>query len=143
MLLGLLIFFNATEDRVSYLGVDVVRPWPAEWMVRLAITLLISWGMVLVAVVSPPEHHIRRFLRSRLAVWIGTVSYGVYLWHTSIIYWISIHWFEPTKSFTVLSITATALPASLAMAWISLRLIERPAQRLAKRIGRNPSAIPR
>lgn len=70
---------------------------------------------------------VRRLLESRPARWVGKVSYGVFLWHLLVLDLV----FRVTglKTFTghVLLVTLLVVPASLGVAGLSLRLVERPA----------------
>jgi peptidoglycan/LPS O-acetylase OafA/YrhL len=73
---------------------------------------------------------IRRGLRNPTVQWLGVISYGVYLWHEM---W--IHQFETwtgVKSFTghTLEMLAFVLALSVAAAWLSLIVVERPVLRL-------------
>jgi peptidoglycan/LPS O-acetylase OafA/YrhL len=72
------------------------------------------------------------FLRSPAMVWIGSVSYGLYLWHLIVIIFIGQHLKLPTGfNGYLLLLTLTLIP-SLVIGWLSSRLIEQPALRLAK-----------
>jgi len=71
---------------------------------------------------------IRRMLRSAPMVFLGVVSYGVYLWHTSVI--------RGFDGYTVIPNNlqfGVAFVVSVAIATASWYLLERPIQRLAHR----------
>lgn len=69
-----------------------------------------------------------RALSSRWLVYVGAVSYAVYLWHYPILYAINnlTDWGEPATA-------ALALTLTMAAAALSRELIERPANRLKQR----------
>jgi peptidoglycan/LPS O-acetylase OafA/YrhL len=78
---------------------------------------------------------VRRALASRPARWLGEVSYGLYLWHTIVLYQVN-HWVRaddlPGSAPVRL---AVVLAVSLALAQASWTLVERPVLRLAARVG--------
>lgn len=66
---------------------------------------------------------VQRVFRWRLAVWIGTISYGIYLWH-----YVMIHFMKNVIGFSTpsqqLEVGLTALTLTLFTAWFSHRFIE-------------------
>ena len=77
---------------------------------------------------------VRATLGSRLAVFLGSISYGIYLWHWAIIRWLAGHWFHASSGQTMLKVTVVGLPVTIAIAYASFRLIEKPLIRLSKRV---------
>ncbi len=73
-------------------------------------------------------------MSSRPAMFLGSISYAIYLWHWAIIRWLAGHWFDATSGQTMLKVTAVGLPATVAVAYLSYRLVERPAIRLSRRV---------
>jgi len=73
-----------------------------------------SAGLVLAAV-SPTM--VSRWLSTRSLVWLGTISYSLYLWH----FWIlaTLEW--PLRAVTI--------PISVFIAWLSYRFVEVPFRR--------------
>jgi peptidoglycan/LPS O-acetylase OafA/YrhL len=110
---------------------------PPPWFPVLLVHMLVV-TLLLTAAVMPaaPRSRIHDVLASRPAVFLGTISYGIYLWHYAIVYWVSNNFFEAAQGQTMVKVTAVALPASVFMGWLSYRLIEQPAIRLSRRLGR-------
>ncbi len=81
-----------------------------------------------------------RVLDCRPAVLIGTVSYGVFLWHYQWIArveeWGGFDWFRSARTPTVF---VTVLALSLATAAASWVLVERPLLRYKNRVGGPPT----
>jgi peptidoglycan/LPS O-acetylase OafA/YrhL len=70
----------------------------------------------------------QRILSTRLAAWLGLISYGIYLFHLGVlsaIFKLELQDIVPGR--TVLSYTLVALPVTLALAALSYYLVERPA----------------
>lgn len=63
-----------------------------------------------------------RVLASRPLVWLGSVSYGIYLWHTPVIK--KYKQYEPDPA--VLALLAVTVAATLVLAWLGHILVERP-----------------
>ena len=67
--------------------------------------------------------------------WLGTVSYGVFLWHLivikAVVAWFAYPVYGPSSMLFV-ALIAFALPLSLALGWISYRCIELPVIRAAR-----------
>ena len=97
---------------------------------------------VVVPVVLGPQDHgvIRRLLRSRPAVYVGVVSYGVYLWHWYLLRIVAdwLGWRLNAGNWIV--VLAVALPVVLFAASVSWFGWERPVLRLAQRVGRGADA---
>lgn len=77
---------------------------------------------------------IRRGLQLRPVVWLGLVSYGIYLWHRDLLLWIDQHGGQDwIPHFRFLSMLVMTLTLTLPAAWLSYVLIERPLQRFRNR----------
>jgi peptidoglycan/LPS O-acetylase OafA/YrhL len=75
---------------------------------------------------------LRSMAANRHLAWIGVISYGVYLWHQTIIKqvgkWLAL---QPTfGGFLILLVLV--MPSAVLVGWISFRLIEKPALSLAR-----------
>jgi peptidoglycan/LPS O-acetylase OafA/YrhL len=80
-----------------------------------------------------------RALDCRPAVLIGTVSYGVFLWHYQWIARVEEWGFDGFGSARSLSVFVLVLALSLATAAASWLLVERPLLRYKERVGRSPT----
>ncbi len=91
---------------------------------------------VVVPVVLGPQDHgtIRRALRSRVAVYLGLVSYGIYLWHWYILRIVADWLGWPLNRGNYVVVLALALPIVIFAATMSWFGLERPVLRLAHRI---------
>ncbi len=52
------------------------------WLYKWAFTPLeISWGIIIIWLLLTSDNIVHKFLKTRPLVWLGRVSYEVYLWH--------------------------------------------------------------
>jgi peptidoglycan/LPS O-acetylase OafA/YrhL len=88
--------------------------------------LAIATGVVIVNVVSGAPGYLRGLLEFGPLVWVGRISYGLYLWHYPI--------FKATSSLKLSWPVqlAVALAVTLAVTCFSYYLIERPALSLKR-----------
>ncbi len=63
----------------------------------------------------------RKILSNPIAVWVGLISYPLYLWHWPLLSFVNIIHPEPSRGLRV-----AAIVAAMALAWITFRWIERP-----------------
>jgi peptidoglycan/LPS O-acetylase OafA/YrhL len=82
---------------------------------------------------------LRRFLAHRVMVWIGLISYAIFLWHLAVIEQLS-RWGTPVylsrDTGVPASITwiALAVPPTLLISWLSWVVVERPVLKLKRDI---------
>jgi peptidoglycan/LPS O-acetylase OafA/YrhL len=92
---------------------------------------LFALALLLPAVFGDPDRGaVRRLLGTRVLLWIGLVSYGVYLWHVAIMRKLSL------DALGTVPFTAIALGLTLIAAAASFYGIERHALRLGRRLSR-------
>lgn len=101
-------------------------PTVAQEVLRQVLFGLVAVLVVATGVFGPQDQGlVRRALRWRPLVWAGVVSYGIYLWHVTVMArlmaWSLV---GPTPSAVVL--TAWAVPLSVAIASASWIVLERP-----------------
>ena len=91
--------------------------------------IAIAFALALAAVVLPERPLLlSQALSSRLLVWLGTISYGIYLWHYPVILWLGDH--ESTSTVAGLGLT---IALTVALAVLSWRAVESPAMQLQRR----------
>ncbi len=88
------------------------------WMAFAAGTMLIG--------LARGNEPLARAFASKPVVWLGEVSYSVYLWHLPVLAWIGVHGAAPATTAALGAVIALGAPAALAVSAASYYAIERP-----------------
>lgn len=114
-------------------------PAQASW--RFFFQGVSAFFLVLPVVLGNRTQGAMRVLGSRRVLFLGSISFGVYLWHPVVMLWFhdSFHSFAPAIRFLVLTTFVIALTAPIAYA--SYRLVEMPSMRL-RLLGQTRSDTP-
>ena len=136
----LLVLFAAPPENTALRGLDTASE---AWHRMLGPVVAVA--LVVPAAFGRPEGTQRRGLARPTMVWLGTVSYGAYLWHQSLLLASDgdLVGLDPKglRHWTVLGVLglgAAVLALVLGLAAISWYGIERPVQRLARRLTARP-----
>jgi peptidoglycan/LPS O-acetylase OafA/YrhL len=100
----------------SFALIDHNSAFPGLW------ALLPTLGAASLIAAGSPSKLNQYVLASRPLVWIGLISYPLYLWHWPLLTFARIFDGQTPTALT----RATLLVASLVLAWLTYRLIERP-----------------
>jgi peptidoglycan/LPS O-acetylase OafA/YrhL len=119
---------------VSREGLEMVLP------VRAALILLLLACLLLWALIAPERSGTSRFFRSRAMVFLGTYSYGLYVYHHFISYYLTsnrtdlklANWLGSHLAALALQ-AALGISASLAVAYLSYELFEKRFLRMKRR----------
>ena len=113
---------------VLLVAADLLLHLEAFEIVRVIRDLPAALGFALIvatAAARPPAA-----LEWRPLVWVGAVSYGLYLWHVPVLLVLRANGLLP---LTPLGATLVGLPISLLLGWASLKLVEMPAMAWSRR----------
>jgi peptidoglycan/LPS O-acetylase OafA/YrhL len=130
---GLLAVTFVWTRLVSREGLELVLP------VRAALILILLACLLVWALVAPKRSATSRFFCSRFMVFLGTYSYGLYVYHHFISYYLTTnrtdlelaHWLGSHGTAMALQATLGA-SASLAVAYLSYELFEKRFLRLKR-----------
>ena len=107
---------------------------------------LVAFLLVVPPIFSPVTSSLSRALQTRPMVWLGTLSYSFYLWHTAVIE----EWFQLTDrtpifawglgeisfpSLALASLVVVSFTVTVALSWLTYRFVERPALAWSRRHG--------
>ena len=107
--------------------------------VRAALILMLLACLLVWALIAPERSATSRFFRSRSMVFLGTYSYGLYVYHHFISYYLTTnrtefelaHWLGSHGAAVALQATLGA-SVSLALAYLSYELFEKRFLRLKR-----------
>jgi len=124
-----LVLFNLTA-LVSF-GVLcaflIVGDWRATFLYQFGFIIIELLTVILIIdVLTNPKSIIRKFLEIKELVWVGSISYGLYLWH----YPIFRIMFELNYGWSIVLIIG--FPVTFAVAAASYFLMEKPILKLKK-----------
>jgi peptidoglycan/LPS O-acetylase OafA/YrhL len=108
-----------------------------QYLARNALYGLVAVGLLAPAVFGADRvHGVRRVLAVPALAWLGTISFGIYLWHWPVLMQLS-RWglgtWTPVQPYLRWGISALVL--SVALGALSYYLIERPALSLKRLVG--------
>lgn len=121
-------FWLLVRVAVHYTG-----DYAARYLLIHVLQGVVAVGLLLPAVFGDADRGVvRRVLASRPLLWIGLVSYGLYLFHVVVLSQLT-DW-DLVASLGRAGFTALALAASLVVAALSFYVVERPALQLGRRL---------
>ena len=120
-----------------------LRTSGAPYMVRHYLIEVIAVGLLLPAMFGDPVRGtLRRLLANRALLYVGMVSYGIYLWHLGLLEMMDDLGFESVAGDTTILWFAVVLPASILIATLSYYGIERKALSLRGLVRSYPAPDP-
>jgi peptidoglycan/LPS O-acetylase OafA/YrhL len=104
---------------------------PSLWLTRHLLFALVALGLLLPAIFGDPERGlVRRVLANRVLLYLGVVSYGIFLWHLALLRKVQELGFDTSFPGWI----ATGIALATLVASLSYYLVERPALSLKNRV---------
>jgi peptidoglycan/LPS O-acetylase OafA/YrhL len=132
-----LVAFWVVSTRIG-IGDRLFEPMtPVQYFARHVLYALIAVCLVAPAVIGTPGRGlVRKLLANRVLMWLGMVSYGIFLWHLTLLTLLERWGFRdaaPVHPYIAWPVAGLALTAVVAAAsWYAL---ERPALSLKRLVG--------
>jgi peptidoglycan/LPS O-acetylase OafA/YrhL len=126
LLIGALLFWLSTFPLAGPYGLAPLTPW--EWTIKHYLYGASAFFLLLPVMLARSQP-LTRVLGNRPMVWLGTVSYGIYLWHLPLLIALTrwLDWRTFGGHFVqMLLLTALTATAVAAISWYGL---ERPLLR--------------
>ena len=140
---GLLAATFVWTRLVSREGLELVLPVRAA-LIEMLLACLLVWALI-----APTRSVTSRFFCSRSMVFLGTYSYGLYVYHHFISYYLTTnctdlelaHWLGSHLAAVALQ-TTLGVSASLALAYLSYELFEKRLLKLKRRFATAKEPVP-
>jgi peptidoglycan/LPS O-acetylase OafA/YrhL len=102
-----------------------------SWFILAQLLKTLAAALLLMPLIFGTSNQgwMRRLLGTRPFIFLGAISYGVYLWHQPLLDKLGPHLLRHGELFTLAALTAV----TAAVATLSYYCVERPAQTLARR----------
>ncbi len=101
---------------VSFDLINKNLEFPGYW------ALMPVWGSALIILAGPEAWFNRKILSNKIIVWIGLISFPLYLWHWPILSFVRILYIDtPPLKYRILAILL-----SVVLAWLTMKFVERP-----------------
>jgi peptidoglycan/LPS O-acetylase OafA/YrhL len=134
------VAFWAVSVRIG-IGHALFEPYTRwQYMGRHVLYAVVGASLVAAAALATPGRGVvGRVLGNPLAAWLGLISYGIYLWHVTVLQALEDLGFQRSLHFhPFLVVTAVTLVLTTALAAASWYLAERPILRAGSRPWRRP-----
>lgn len=121
--------FWAVSTRIGLSGQLFEPVNPHEFLLRHELYGLVGLGMIVPAVLGDPAHGFlrRRVLANRGLLWLGLLSYGIYLWHQTVVRWLlDLGIGDVDQHVLPVVLFAAAVALATAIAAVSYYAFERP-----------------
>ncbi|GAA3927043.1 acyltransferase [Amorphoplanes auranticolor] len=116
---------------------DLAEPTAGEFGLKMLLYAMFS-VLLMLPIAFGPETRTKAAFSSGTARWLGTVSYGLFLWHPFVLQWIYVIGDIPDFTGDPLTIYVLTVAGGLLLATASYYVVERPFQRLSHRWPRPP-----
>jgi peptidoglycan/LPS O-acetylase OafA/YrhL len=123
------VAFWVVATRIGLTGQLLEPVTPREFLLRHELYAAVGLGLILPAVFGDPARGVlrRRVLANRALMWLGLVSYGIYLWHQTVVRWLlDAGLNDGPGNASPLVWLACALSLTTAIAALSYYVLERP-----------------
>lgn len=118
---------------IAHLAGWFPNSWAAQVIATHELQAILALGLLLPAVFGDPDRGaVRKLLANRTLLWVGLVSYGVYLWHVAIMS--ELQDLGTLDGLGSVGFILVALGLTLAVAAASFYGIERHALRVSRRL---------
>ncbi len=111
-----------------------------EYFLTQRLFVVVAVGLLLPAIFGPPDRGaVRRVLGWRPLLWVGLVSYGVYLYHVLAFDRLFAWGWDTGDPAGQIARLGAGVALTVAAAAVSYYVVERPALRLKRLVGRAPA----
>jgi peptidoglycan/LPS O-acetylase OafA/YrhL len=138
-----LVAFWAVSTQVGFSGAFAQRLTDLRFLERHVLYTAVAFFLLLPAIFGDPARGaVRRVLANRALLYLGLVSYGIYLWHAAVFTQLD-RWGIGIRggAWDFLAWSAIGLAGTALIASASYYVVERPALSLKNRVGRQREQV--
>jgi peptidoglycan/LPS O-acetylase OafA/YrhL len=117
----------------------------ARYLARHELNAVLAVALVAPVALGLVRGRAARVLELRPIVFVGVISYGIYLYHVGVLVFMLEHGLRPVDTGSRAAFLAIAAAASIFLGWASYRIVERPCIALGRRLAdsrRHRRALP-
>jgi peptidoglycan/LPS O-acetylase OafA/YrhL len=116
---------------------------PSHWMARQVLYAVVAVAFVVPALFGDPGRGVvRRLLANRVLLYLGLISYGIYLWHLGVMLKLADWGFgDSVLIHPYVHWALAGFVVTVAIASLSYFLVERPALSLKRLVGRGGDGV--
>jgi hypothetical protein len=106
----------------------------ARYLARHELNAVIAVALVAPVALGALRGRAARVFELRPVVFVGVISYGIYLYHVGVLVLLLEQGLLPVDTGSRVAFLAIAAPASILLGWASYRIVERPCIALGRRL---------
>jgi peptidoglycan/LPS O-acetylase OafA/YrhL len=138
------VAYWSLSTRIGLAGTATDHLTPARYLARHELNTVVAFALLVPAVFAGRGNgYVRRILRWPAFAFLGTVSYGIYLYHVPVLIRMGKWWGSPQTPASLALWLSLAIVAVLVLAALSWRWVERPLLSSRKRGERAPAKVTR
>jgi peptidoglycan/LPS O-acetylase OafA/YrhL len=122
------VAFWVVSTRIGLTGQLFEPVNPRQFLLRHELYALVGLGLLVPAIFGDPARGFvrRRVLANRVLLWLGLLSYGIYLWHQTVVRWLLDAGLESAGRLSFFLWFACGLAGTATVAAVSYYAFERP-----------------
>jgi peptidoglycan/LPS O-acetylase OafA/YrhL len=126
--------FWALATRIGLHGSTSDHLTSARYLARHELNAAVAVALVAPVALGALRGRAARVFELRPVVFLGVISYGIYLYHVGVLVFLLEHGVLPVDTGSRVAFLAIAAPASILLGWASYRIVERPCIALGRRL---------
>ena len=132
--------FWALATRIGLHGTTSDHLTPARYLARHELNAIVAAALVAPIALGALRGRAARLFELSPVVFLGVVSYGIYLFHVGVLVFLLEHGVVPDAAASRVALVGIAVAASILLGWASHRFVERPCIAFGRRMADRATA---
>jgi peptidoglycan/LPS O-acetylase OafA/YrhL len=128
------VAFWALATRIGLHGTNDDHLTATRYLTRHELNAVVAVALVAPVALGALHGRAARLLELRPLVFLGVVSYGIYLYHVGVLVFLLKHGLVPRDTASRVAFLAIGAPVSVLLGWASHRIVEQPCIALGRRL---------